>query len=271
LKVVLIVTFVIVVSASPRSLKVQETAHEIARSVKASSEYTLEEKEEILANLKAINKDAKEYPTAHGHHKTELKNDLHERMSALKTEMHEEKHFEEEDEEAVATKINNIHNDIKAVKAELKESHLTGSKKSRAKALVRQLEQGYNELSQQTTKAGRREVARSMKAAAAELKEFMQPAVHKQSLEEKKEKILSLVRSAEEEYASKDLSSSVKSQIHRQFEAMKTELESEDSAHELKMNLKEKLQAIKDLESKDLEEKQDDNNDFEEESAADEE
>jgi len=186
--------------------------------------------------------------------------------------MHEEKHFEEEDEEVVSNKIANIHNDIKAVKAELKASHLTGSKKTRAKALVRQLEQGYNELSQQTTKAGRREVARSMKVAASELKEFMQPEVHQPSLEEKKEKIMSLVRSAEEEYASKDLSSSVKSQIHRQFESMKTELESEDSAHELKMNLKEKLQAIKDLEAKDLEEKnQGDDNDFEEESAADEE
>jgi len=272
LKVVLIVAFVIVVSASPRSLKVQETAHEIARSVKASNEYSLEEKEEILANLKAINKDAKEYPTAHGHHKTELKNDMHERMSSLKTEMHEEKRMEEEDEEIVSNKIANIHNDIKAVKAELRAAHLTGSKKSRAKALVRQLEQGYNDLSHQTTKAGRREIARTMKVAASQLKEFMQPEVHKPSFEEKKEKILSLVRSAEEEYASKDLSSSVKSKIHSEFEQMKNELDSEDNAHEMKMNLKEKLQAIKDLESRDLEEKKnDDDNDFEEESAADEE
>jgi len=182
MKIVLIVAFVIVVSASPRSLKVQETAHEIARSVKSSSEYSLEEKEEILANLKAINKDAKEYPSAHGHRKSELKEDMHERMSALKTEMHENEsanHFEEEDDEAVKTKVENIHNDIKAVKAELKSQHLTGSRKSRAKELVRQLEQGYNDLSQQTTKSGRKEVARQMKQTAAELKEFMEPEVKK--------------------------------------------------------------------------------------------
>jgi len=260
MKIVLIVAFVIVVSASPRSLKVQETAHEIARSVKSSSEYTLEEKEEILANLKAINKDAKEYPTAHGHRKSELKEDMHERMASLKTEMHEteNKHFEEdeeEDEEAVRTKVENIHNDIKAVKAELKSQHLTGSRKSQAKDLVRQLEQGYKDLAAQTTKAGRKQVAIQMKQTAADLKQFMEPAEHKPTLAEKKEKILSLVRSAEEEYEGKDLSSSVKSQIRQKFEAMKTELETEDNAHELKVNLKQKLQAIKDLEARDLEEK----------------
>jgi len=274
MKIVLIVAFVIVVSASPRSLKVQETAHEIARSVKSSSEYSLEEKEEILANLNAINKDAKEYPSAHGHRKSELKEDMHERMSALKTEMHENEsanHFEEEDDEAVKTKVENIHNDIKAVKAELKSQHLTGSRKSRAKELVRQLEQGYNDLSQQTTKSGRKEVARQMKQTAAELKEFMEPEVKKPSLEEKKDKILSLVRSAEEEYEGKQLSASVKSQIRHQFEEMKSELRSEDNAHELKMSLKEKLQAIKDLERKDLEEKKDNDNDFEEEESADDE
>jgi len=52
---------------------------------------------------------------------------------------------------------------------------------------------------------------------------------------------------------------------------MKSELRSEDNAHELKMSLKEKLQAIKDLESKDLEEKKDNDNDFEEEESADDE
>jgi len=276
MKIVLIVAFVIVVSASPRSLKVQETAHEIARSVKSSSEYSLEEKEEILANLKAINKDAKEYPAAHGHRKTELKHDMHERMSALKTEMHEDNanHFEEdddeEDEEAVRTKVENIHNDIKAVKAELKSQHLTGSRKSKAKELVRQLEKEYSDLSHQTTKAGRKQVARQMKETTAQLKQYMEPEVKKPTLAEKKEKILSLVNSAEEEYNGKDISPSIKSQIRHQFEEMKSELRSGDNAHELKMNLKEKLQAIKDLESKDLEEKKDDEKDFEEEESAEE-
>jgi hypothetical protein len=255
---------VVIVVGNPHSLKVQETAHEIARSVKSSSEYSLEEKEEILSNLKAINKDAKEYADAHGHKKSQLKKDLHAKMAALKTEMHDNKALEreralEEEETRAKEKVSNVHNDLKGVKDELKAAHLKGTQKKQAKALYKKLEQEYSELAAQTTKTGRQAIARTMKTTAAELKKFIVP---KETLESKKEKIMSLVRSAEEEYAGKTLRSSAKQQIHSAFEEMKSELNAESDPHTLKTMLKEKVEAIRQMESQG---KNDDDDDFEEE------
>jgi len=253
MKVVFLIAFVVVVSATPRALKVQETAHQIARSVKNSNDYSLEEKQTILANLKAINNDAKEFASAHGHKKSELKKDLHAKMAALKEEMHENQHTLEEDDSG---KVASVQEDIDAVKAELRSAHLSSSQKTHAKSLVRQLEDSYSELAEQTTRAGRAEIARSMKTTANKLKEIMTP---KATFSSKKEKILETIRHAESEYASKSLPSSVKSQIHSQFEEMKTEIHSHAKAAQLQSSLKEKLQAIKELESSaELEEKDDD-------------
>jgi len=256
MKVVLLFALVVIVAANPRSLKVQETAHEIARSVKASNDYSLEEKEVILSNLKAINKDAKEYSSAHGHKKTQLKKDLHEKLAALKTEMHENRELEEATQ--VKERVSAVHEDIKAVKQELKAAHLKGTQKKQAKALLRKLEQSYSELAAQSTKSGRKEIARTMKDTAAQLRQFIKP---KETLESKKEKIMALVRSAEEEYSGKSLTSSAKEQIHRAFEEMKSELNEESDPHALKNMLKEKVESIKKLE----EEGKEDDDDFEEE------
>jgi len=251
---IFLVAFVVVVSATPRALKVQETAHEIARSVKNSNDYSLEEKQTILANLKAINNDAKEFASAHGHKKTELKKDLHAKMAALKEEMHEnqsQKTLEEDD-----GKVAIVQEDITAVKAQLKSAHLSSSQKAHAKTLVRQLEESYSELAEQTSRAGRSEIARTMRATANQLKEIMTP---KATFSSKKEKILETIKHAESEYASKSLPASIKSQIHSQFEEMKTEVHSHVKAAQLQATLKAKLQAIKELESSaELEEKDDD-------------
>jgi len=247
---------------------VQETAHDIAKSVKASNDYSLEEKEVILSNLKAINHDAKEFASAHGRKKEALKTDLHAKLAALKSEMHGDRAMEEEDAQQ---KVSTIHNDIKAVKEEVKAAHLKGSQKRQAKKLMNKLEEEYSELASQTTKEGRKEVARSMKSTASQLKEFMEP---KESLQSKKDKIMSELKSTEQEYASKDLSASVKSQIHAAFEEMKSDLKSDSDSHHLKIALKEKIQQIRHLEEEskqaekddDLEEdEEDEDNDFEEE------
>jgi len=218
--------------------------------VKSSSKYSLEEKQEILANLKEMNNDAKEYSSAHGHHKTHLKEDLHERMTQLKREMHEDnKPSREMEEEAAATKVHAIHEDIKAVKAELKTKKLSHADKVEARNIMRQLESQYSQLSHETTKQGRKEVAVSMKQSVQQLKKYL--ADPKQTLQAKKDSIMSHIVSAEEDYANQDIPSAIKSKIHSKFEEMKESLEEEGiETHELKQNLKSELEEVKSLASK---------------------
>jgi len=257
MKVVLLLALAVFVTANPRSLKVQENAHEIARSVKSSSEYTLEEKEQILADLKAINKDAKEFSSAHGHKKSQLKKDLHEKLASLKSEMHETRNFEEDRQKE---KVSKIQQDLKGVKAEIKAAHLKSSEKRQAKALYKTLKEEYSRLQAQTTKEGRKAIAREMKETTKQLKKQLTP------LSEKKQNILSMVQSTEAEYDGKKLTSSAKRQIHSAFEEMKSELNTYNDAAQLKGLLKEKIASISKIEAnsnKELEEKEkDDDLDF---------
>eukprot|EP00298_Acanthocystis_sp_HF-20_P026375 c3_g1_i1.p1 GENE.c3_g1_i1~~c3_g1_i1.p1 ORF type:complete len:379 (+),score=157.00 c3_g1_i1:49-1137(+) len=248
---VALVAFVALTMASPRSLHVQESAHAVAKSVKSSDSYSLEEKREILANLKKINNDAKEYDSASGHRKAELKKDLHKRLAQLKEEVHESNIESsssssfEEDDEAVQSKIEAVHRNIKSVKEELQSKKLNHADKVAAKSLVRQLEEGYASLSHMSTKAERSQVARSMKKAVSQLRKYLSPTASLESIDEKKEKIMSLVKSSEKEYDTKEFPSNVESQIHREFEQMKRELKSEKDAHELHDTLKSHLNTIK--------------------------
>jgi len=246
----LAVVLVGVVAAISNTEKVQQDIHNIAKSVKASHEYSLEEKKDILANLKEMNKDAKEMSSSRGIFKQELKNDLTHRMSTLKREMHESakqpmsKEFEEEQ---VVAHVHAVHEDIKALKTELKSKHLSHSDKVEAKRLVRQLESGYGQLSHETTRQGRREVAISMKATTQKLRKYLNDAP---SAETKKAQILSTIQSNEAEFSSQSIPSAIKSKIHSKFEEMKQSLEEESDLSELQSQLKSELSQIKALASK---------------------
>lgn len=271
MKVVLFVCFVafVIATPAPRIRHVQETVHEIARSVKSSDEYSLEEKRVILANLKEMNKDAKQLEGATGEEKKDLQRDLKRRMASLKEEMHEEasketskdetpevvhhKSLEEEEKEA-AQKVAAVHDDIKAVKQEIKskiKSNLMSKEdKKEAKSLVRELESQYTQLAHQTTKSGRKEVAIQMKGTTAKLRDILNKQDKAASLEEKKQKILTDIRSAEEEYDNKNYDSATEKKIHNQFEKMKTELKEVAEAHQLHDKLHAHLEKIKTLASK---------------------
>jgi len=265
--------FVAFAVAVPRALRVQETVHEIARSVKSSNEYSVSEKKDILANLKEMNLDAQELESTSESEKIQAKKDLKERLAQLKHEMHEDfssqsipkshkshNSFEEEEEEA-AVKIKSVHNNIIALKDEVAAKKFNPSDKEAANKLIHQLEEGYSSLSHQTTKSGRKEVALSMKKTASKLREYMtkststyhsvassQPTTH--HFEEKKETILSDIQSAEAEYDHKNYDSKTEKKIHHEFEIMKKILNKKSDIHAIKQKLHSHLENIKQIAEK---------------------
>jgi len=174
-------------------------------------------------------------------------------MANLKVEMHEDnKHaMEEDEEEVVANKVHAVHDDLKAIKTQLKEKHLSHSDKVDARRIMRQLESQYGQLSHETTKSGRKEVAIAMKETARQLKKYLADEPPKPSFETKKQNIMAHVVEAEEEYENKNIPFAIKSKIHAKFEDMKESLEEEGvEKHQLKATLKSELEEIKTLSSK---------------------
>jgi len=291
LKTIVFVALVSFILASPRSLKVEEDLHQIAKSVKSSEKYSVDEKKEILSTLKEMNSEVKEYDSASTSEKRHLKKDLKEKMAKLKEEMPENemvshhttahKSFEEEEEEA-QKRVERVHQGIKDLKSELKEKVLSSSDKKAAKTLYHQLESEYTDLVAESSKEGRKRVAKQMKETLAKLRTHMSAeketkhsfaskhsvtaklpvaAKHHSELEQstkqaKKDKIMKLVKQTELEYQEKSLPSDVSHKIHAKFEQMKDDLKSVTDLHLLKTKLQSTLSAIKAMEkSVDLEEK----------------
>jgi len=215
LKTICFVAFVGFILASPRSLKVEEDLHEIAKSVKSSDKYSLEEKREILSTLKEMNKDAKHYDSATGSEKLHLKKDLNEKMAKLKTEMPDNemvsahhsapavshhsavsKHRSFEEEEAQAKiKVERVHEGIKSLKDELKTKVLSSTDKKAAKSLYHKLESEYTKLTTETSKEGRKKVAGEMKETLAKLRSHMnndKTHARKHAIESKKSVVASI-------------------------------------------------------------------------------
>jgi len=172
MKVVCFIAFIAFVVASPRALQVQKDLHEIARSVKSSSEYGLEEKKEILETLKEMNTEAKQFDSASSSRKTEIKHELQQQLSQLKGSMHEEepRHLEE-DEDSVQRKIDAVGVSLEEVKSQVRS--LPHHKAQQAKKLIHQLESQYARLSPSSTKTARKEIAREMKSVVEELRHVM--------------------------------------------------------------------------------------------------
>jgi len=167
-KGIIFVALVGFILASPRSLKVEEDLHQIAKSVKSSEKYSLEEKKEILSTLKEMNSEVKEYDSASASEKKFLKKELKEQMAKLKEEMPENelvsshhtaltkhKSFEEEEEEA-QKRVERVHQGVKDLKNELKAKVLSSADKKAAKSLYHQLETEYTALAAESSKEGRK-------------------------------------------------------------------------------------------------------------------
>lgn len=268
MRTILLVAFIAFVFASPAK-KVEHDLHDIAKSVKSSSQYSLEEKKTILSNLKEMNKDAEELAESSGEFKKELKHDLQERLNHLKSEMHEQvsvnkrRSFEEEEEAITVARVHAVHDDLKGLKKGIFSQHLSASQKTQAKRLIKELETQYGQLSHETTKEGRKRVAHQMKDVSAALKKIVHPTA---SLESKKEAIRSKIEDSEARAVS-EAPAAMRRQIHSKFEHMKRSLETETSTAVLQSKLKADLANIKEMAHKDEEEDLEEHSekDFEEE------
>jgi hypothetical protein len=239
------------VAATPRSLQVQKDLHEIARSVKSSTEYGLEEKREILSTLKEMNVEAKEFDHASASRKHEIKSELQSQLSELKTQMHEETPREfEEDEAAAQRKIDAVGNSLEEVKSEV--DALPHAKSHEAKKLIRQLESQYAKLSPSSSRAERKQIAREMRAVVDDLRqylpqsgEFEEKKVGHRNFEEeerKKQRVLEDIDEAYEQVS--DLPSSKRTEARRILEEMRADIHSDMTIHELKLTLQRKMQSL---------------------------
>jgi len=262
-KFVLFVAFVAFVVATPRSLQVQKDLHEVAKSVKTSSDYGLEEKREILATLKEMNTEAKEFDHASSHRKAEIKHELQEQLSQLKESMHEEvasKEFEEDDEEedveTAQKKIDAVGHSLEEVKADFESKSLSHHNKERANKLISKLETQYESLSASSSRASRKLVAKEMKEIVSELKTILPEETktktstkshHFEEEEEKKQKVLADIDNVESELQSAHLSSGDREAAQDILAEMRSEISSQSNMRELKVALQSKMNQLESI------------------------
>jgi len=176
----------------------------------------------------------------------------------------------EDEEDGVQNHVEKVHQKIESLKNELKSKVLSPSDKIAAKDLFRQLESEYTKLSAESTKFGRKKIAKEMKETVTKLRAHMnnfKMEAHKIAIESakhpspvsskrvtdsknqaKKDKVMKLVQQNELEYQNKDLPSAISHKIHAKFEQMKDDLKSVSDIRVLKTKLQTTQEEIKKIE-----------------------
>jgi hypothetical protein len=185
--IAVLAVLVAVALSAPAGVRVQKDLHEIARTVKSSSKYDLEEKREILAKLKLMNNEAKEYIHADSKaEKHELAATLKRNYQQLKHSMHEEssKGHSYEEEDAKAEVVRRVVDDVQASKAEVYAKAVSENDKMEARSLTNQLEEQSNEL-RDATRHERKAIAKQMQETVAKLRSFEERMTQKVAKQQK--------------------------------------------------------------------------------------
>jgi hypothetical protein len=213
-----------------------------------------------------MNTEAKAYDHASASRKKEIKRELQEQLSQLKSEMHEEvaaesnkleEDEEEEDVETAQSKIDAVGTSITSVKEEMIARKLSHHDRERASTLIRQLEHQYSTLSASSPRSERKQIAKQMRSVVEQLKEIPQEntstmltkitSKKTHSLEEdeeKKQKVLEDISSVESELASAHLSASDREDAQNILSEMRSDVDETSNMHELKSSLMSKMHQL---------------------------